>query len=237
MIGGVFGADRFIRRSFLGGQNIELIFEGFFLLNMLKNFTTSYQINIESPKIKNLGDIASNYFQTTFIRDAAPIIPITFIISEFDEVLDLLFLVKLLRILDGLQFLDSGIWIKIFSDNQRARALKRIKYDHEFAEDTEKDNNGFEIRLLLKYCMNTLYLVITIFNITFMIAMFFLKFVHVYDYILITYMDIDQEDNFEKTFFGRFNDHSKARLTIVMTYFSFTSLSTVGFGDLHPRSD
>ena len=43
-------------------------------------------------------------------------------------------------------------------------------------------------------------------------------------------------------FLGKFdiNDESKyndAEKGILLTYFAFTSLSTVGFGDLHPRSD
>ena len=32
-------------------------------------------------------------------------------------------------------------------------------------------------------------------------------------------------------------DHSDNRNTINLIYFAFTSLSTVGFGDMHPRSD
>jgi len=32
-------------------------------------------------------------------------------------------------------------------------------------------------------------------------------------------------------------DHSDWKLIIILTYFSMTSLSTVGFGDYHPRSD
>lgn len=41
------------------------------------------------------------------------------------------------------------------------------------------------------------------------------------------------------TFISKFSLNSKTDIekTITMTYFAFTSLSTVGFGDLHPRSD
>jgi hypothetical protein len=38
-------------------------------------------------------------------------------------------------------------------------------------------------------------------------------------------------------FFTSFEEHSNIRLAITATYFSFTSLSTVGFGDLHPRAN
>ena len=46
--------------------------------------------------------------------------------------------------------------------------------------------------------------------------------------------DIDQE------FFIEYFDvesYDSGYATIMMIYYAFTSLSTVGFGDLHPRSD
>jgi hypothetical protein len=43
----------------------------------------------------------------------------------------------------------------------------------------------------------------------------------------------------DETFFSNFGieGNSDIKNTIVMTYFFFTSLSTIGFGDYHPRSN
>ena len=46
-------------------------------------------------------------------------------------------------------------------------------------------------------------------------------------------------DDPDSTFFTYFDIASKTNLqnSIIVTYYSFTSLSTVGFGDYHPRSN
>lgn len=51
------------------------------------------------------------------------------------------------------------------------------------------------------------------------------------------YGDIEKIENLD-TFIKAFgmNDISKFEQTIKLTYFSFTTLSTIGFGDLHPRN-
>lgn len=45
------------------------------------------------------------------------------------------------------------------------------------------------------------------------------------------------DDSFLKTFLPDFKTDSIIRNVVTSTYFSFTSLSTVGFGDLHPRNE
>ena len=46
-------------------------------------------------------------------------------------------------------------------------------------------------------------------------------------------------DNPEDNFYLKFglNERSDLYSSLTVTYFSFTTLSTVGYGDLHPRSD
>lgn len=53
-------------------------------------------------------------------------------------------------------------------------------------------------------------------------------------------MDIDYaHENYEDQFIIYFglNEMSPGDITILVTYYMFTSLSTVGFGDYHPRSN
>ena len=46
----------------------------------------------------------------------------------------------------------------------------------------------------------------------------------------------EENDDYFFSYFG-VRDKTNMENTIMLTYFSFTSLSTVGFGDLHPRSN
>jgi hypothetical protein len=53
------------------------------------------------------------------------------------------------------------------------------------------------------------------------------------------YMDynIHEEYEFFQDHFELDNSKEPSRISIILTYFAFTSLSTVGFGDYHPRSN
>ena len=46
---------------------------------------------------------------------------------------------------------------------------------------------------------------------------------------------IDYEETY--IFYNSLHKKSAAENTLIVAYFAFTSLSTVGFGDYHPRSD
>lgn len=162
--------------------------------------------------------------------------PLTLFIPKFDTLTDLLFLIKLMRIKTGLILFDSSQWYQLINDLIRKKVQNQIKKDDRFGEDIYNDNNNFEFLLLVKYMLNTLYLIILIFNVSFLIGMAFLKMAIIFEHIYHA-NGIDREDTFEKYFFGSFDDHSHLRMTITLTYYSFTSLSTVGFGDLHPRAD
>ena len=51
---------------------------------------------------------------------------------------------------------------------------------------------------------------------------------------------MEDPSSFEPENFISYNglfDKSPNEITIIVTYYMFTSLSTVGFGDYHPRSD
>jgi len=56
----------------------------------------------------------------------------------------------------------------------------------------------------------------------------------------VDYYSLEDPSSFEPenfiSYFGLY-DKSPQEVTIVVTYYMFTSLSTVGFGDYHPRSD
>jgi hypothetical protein len=122
------------------------------------------------------------------------------------------------------------------------QSKKIILTDPVLASNTNIDFNKIEDLLLISYTLKTLKLVITIMNISYFTGIFFLiicEGVHdIRDIELSEYMDYNMEDRpdlFIDTF-GFYMNTRKENL-IIMFYFAFTSLSTVGFGDYHPRGD
>lgn len=114
--------------------------------------------------------------------------------------------------------------------------------DWELANNIDIDNNKIEEILWVTYLMDTLKLVIFIANISYCTAIVWLIICEgVLDYmgyepgnleardsndlpdIFMLYFDVEQNNNIE--------------ILIMSIYFAFTSLTTVGFGDYHPRGN
>lgn len=60
---------------------------------------------------------------------------------------------------------------------------RKLKEDPEFGEDIYNDNNKFGQALLLRYIMNTLYLIILIFNVSYLVGMLWMKYIFTAKYI------------------------------------------------------
>ena len=105
------------------------------------------------------------------------------------------------------------------------------------------DSNKIEDLLIISYTLKTLKLVIIIMNITYFTGIFFLVMCEgVHDFIGNVEVDEfldptndDRHDEFIETF--GFYANSRKENLIIIIYFAFTSLSTVGFGDYHPRGN
>lgn len=107
---------------------------------------------------------------------------------------------------------------------------KRME-DQSFANDFRRDNNNISTILYISYVFKSLRLIILIFMLSYFIGCIFYicsDVIHQSRYDkqngeedFIEYFGIDEKDGLERI--------------ITMTYFGFTSLTTVGFGDYHPR--
>lgn len=78
--------------------NLEEIIEGFFLLNIIRNFTTSFPDDHTGLEVTDLRRIVPRYFYGSFLLDMIPTIPISLLIPDTTSTEDLLYLVKLLRL-------------------------------------------------------------------------------------------------------------------------------------------
>ena len=117
-------------------------------------------------------------------------------------------------------------------NNTKERMLQKIKDDHMLGEDTISDHNNIDFLVNMTNTLKITELVILILNISYFVGILFMIVAEVNMAIaandsdseyFIDYFEIEEVDEYHKT--------------ILIIYYAFTSLSTVGFGDLNPRSD
>jgi len=124
-----------------------------------------------------------------------------------------------------------------------------IENDKELAEDTTQDNNNIEFIMKFGFFLKTLKLIIVIINSSYFMGVFWLIYCQITTYLYEEYSPeewFDSEPNkdggydkvgreyfYYKWELDKLTDNEK---TIKVMYYAFTSLSTVGFGDLSPRN-
>ena len=106
-----------------------------------------------------------------------------------------------------------------------------IKNNPELAENSDRDNNNIMLILMISYFFKTFELIVIILTVSYFMGMFW------YIFCDITYDPYTTDEDLG--FKGHFNldDFSSNQNAVKVTYFSFTTLSTVGFGDFNPRSN
>ena len=136
-----------------------------------------------------------------------------------------------------------------------------IAKDKVLAESIEQDNNNIHAMILIQFFTQTLKLVIIILNISYFVGIGWYILCDVIrrskighdvnpnqnNSMFLTHFALKNEND-ECTSTGldasgkqvpvcEFEERSELYQCIAVMYFAFTSLSTVGFGDYHPRSD
>lgn len=117
------------------------------------------------------------------------------------------------------------------------RLKEIITTDIVTAEDIYGDHNWTHNLVILNFSLKIFKLMVYIFNISYFLGFFWYIFC---DEMLPT--DIENESNYFITNFDvderhEETDRSNSETGILLVYYMFTSLSTVGFGDFHPRSN
>ena len=80
----------------------------------------------------------------------------------------------------------------------------------------------------MNYCFRTFKLILLILNVIYFIGVFWFLYCEIGDYFL-------NDDNFNSNYqLIKNDDTDNFSIIIKIMYYSFTTLSTVGFGDLHP---
>ena len=112
----------------------------------------------------------------------------------------------------------------------KERLENLIQESPELARNSDIDNNNIMLILIISNLQKVIKLVVFIGLVSYFLGMLW------YIYCNLTMVDRDDEhEGFIKYFdLEEMSDYKKG---IVVTYWAFTTLSTVGFGDYYPRSN
>lgn len=217
-------------------MTLVVSFELIFAIHMLVNFILDFKDssgNIE----RRLSKISARYLKTSAHIDIIPLIPFQ-VISLYRNRHCLFYLIKTMRLYSGFKLFDIPKVMEKIKNIYKERAVKFIKQNPSKANDTIQDHNRIEELLTISYTLKILKLVVIILNFSYLTAMMWYilcKFVE--DVFMATdYNDPEQAALHTDTFIVNYGLQLKTNYenVVILTYFAFTSLSTVGFGDYAP---
>jgi hypothetical protein len=117
--------------------------------------------------------------------------------------------------------------------------VQKSNNDQAFANDILISNNMIDESLLIKFGLTIFEQILVVINLSYIIGMLWLiQCSAVEDFLLDTEFSQSQDEHPEE-FLNMFGvvEMNPAHMAVSMMYFSFTSLSTVGFGDYYPVSN
>jgi hypothetical protein len=138
-------------------------------------------------------------------------------------------MIKIVRIQQFFEVLNTSNFMKMVKSFYLQRAESIIINDPDVALDMLLDHNKIHHQIQIKYLFNTFKLICMIFMSSYFLGQFFHIWCEItselvsYPYHFMDYYNLETKNSFEQT--------------LTMTYYAFTSLSTVGFGDYAPRSN
>lgn len=233
-----------------GRTTLMIVLESLFVFDMLLNFLTEFYQDGEIEPVRDLARISKRYLKAGFVSDLIPLLPLPFIVGAHTLPGRLLYLLKLFRLKRGLDAFDVGVAISMIKFKIQKRTERIIKANPSIGDDKDNDHNNIEGIMVAGYFLKTLKLVIIILNFSYFLGLIWLIFCEITE-TRDKLRKIDAQGNptweaddyfrekFELNSIYTYMEDSAAdyRSAVVVTYYAFTSLSTVGFGDYHPRSD
>ena len=197
---------------------------------MMIEFVLEYHDDATNTNVRDISQISMRYLKNEFLSDFIPLIPFNWIgFFKFNNS-RVFFLVKCFRLKETFAILDTA---KIMKHVKRfyGNKLNKVVEDPELAENIFIDQNKIMNIIIISYLIKTIKLVILIFLVSYFLGIIF----YIFCDITRNFESVKKSEDFI-TYFG-FEEMTSFESAIAVTYFAFTSLSTVGFGDLHPRSD
>lgn len=187
--------------------------------------------------------ILENYARKELVWDLIPILPWQFLELRNNRE-RLFFVVKAMRASKGFQFLKVSQLMGRIREMNRERLDRLSEEDEEFANNRHEDLCRSEFILTMAFSLKIFESTIVVFNFTYMVGMLWLILCKIVEdlYFDAEFRDYGLEEA-KEAFPDQFLIHfgliemEPGETVILIIYYTFTSLSTVGFGDLHPRGN
>ena len=218
------------------------ICEIIFLIDIVLIFFHEY-INEENFKpIRDITMIFERYIRGEFIFDLLAIFPFNYYIQLYHPATEhdynysrLLFLLKLFRIRKATQLIQPRTFSKLVKQINDQRLKKIIKDQGERGgyEPTIDYNKIFTL-IKINYIFKVFILAATIMGCSYILGIFWFIIAEIENHNKEFFRDSNNED-FIEAYNMEANDHFAN--CVVVVYYAFTTLSTVGFGDYHPKND
>mmetsp|Transcript_10851 Transcript_10851/g.18162 ORF Transcript_10851/g.18162 Transcript_10851/m.18162 type:complete len:747 (+) Transcript_10851:337-2577(+) len=220
---------------------INFGFEIIFLITMTLKFFIEYIPDGSPGPERDLSKIAMRYLKNDFMFDFVCVIPLQSLnLSGYER---LFYIIKILRLFIGFKLFNVALImqkIQLFFKNY---TLNKIKKNPQLGEDINSDNNNITLLIKISSSLKILLLVCIILNISYFLGFFWFIFCDLtnqyYNVWGRTPEDIEKNGQLLETFYNQFELGSNEDLTnaVIVVYYAFTSLSTVGFGDYHPKNN
>jgi len=210
-------------------------------IDIIINFFLQEYDEQNNSRLLPLSVVANNYLRKGFLKDFVVMLPIGWVMSLLDSRLKFFYCFKAIRIFYLNEHAsDHKILpiIKSLFKNEQLKALKNPKTRADINQDHIYNKECIQVQYLFK-------LVRLVFQIIFLA---YLAGQYWYVYCMMVYefkSDDEPTVNFttkHQSFIDPVNknsllDEKGFRLVLITTYFSMTTLSTIGFGDFYPVSD
>ena len=193
-------------------------------------FLLDYKPEDSYVRVRDIFQIAKRYLRTQFIFDFIPMLPFHLFTDHPQR--KLFFMIKVIRIQKGRTLFSSNSFMKLVKESFQWRLEKYVLNDRELREDQRFENNQINLILKISYVFQTVKLIVLILTVSYFIGMIWYIFCEI---TLKQPTPQDEHQGFILEF--SLNENTDLQNMIIMMYYAFTTLSTVGFGDFHPRSN
>lgn len=225
------------------------IFELCFFIDMITNFFKDTNDSEDFHVSRSFKEVSTAYYKDRFIWDLIPLIPFQYLVLKRNRQ-RLFFIIKIIRLKNGLQDYSTRNIMKIIKRWQNGHINKLIENYPIESNDKNQDLNLNSEMLYVSFVVKTQELVVIIFLISYIFGILWYIMCEgvedFYEDVDYRQLKLDKNEDYDeekktikgvKHFITEYDMHENSGWSnvLVCTYFAFTSLTTVGFGDKHPQ--